>query len=306
MTKSVQIQIATTDLEFLKANNYKLCFAKKVNDTYDVVWQSFTEYLASNTFSWNPVYQIFGTNTFQTSVQVVVQTNVVTTTLGEQVTMDSAGNIGNPVSGGPSTSITFINNHGPIHPGVNSVSTGPDGIQRTTPIYVAPAAITTGSDVLTPVEMVQVWFAQNLATSTMISKDVSNYVEIDLTEVDSAKRLYQSGTWSVPTAAQSDDPQTYLTMTVAVVGAVTAAMLAQKITSYLTGVYQTFSVKVNANANTFSIAYSEKPKLNSVERRHLALLAADPATLDALVEFAMKGLAACGSGFTVVSAKASD
>ncbi len=55
-----------------------------------MVWQSFDEYLDTNTFSWTPVYQVFGTNTFQTSVQVQVSTNVVTATLNQQVTMDAA------------------------------------------------------------------------------------------------------------------------------------------------------------------------------------------------------------------------
>ena len=41
MTKSVQIQITKEALETLKGNHYKLCFAKKVKDVYDVVWQSF-------------------------------------------------------------------------------------------------------------------------------------------------------------------------------------------------------------------------------------------------------------------------
>jgi len=40
MAKSVEVQIAPDDLEFLKTNQYKLCFAKKVNNTYTVVWQA--------------------------------------------------------------------------------------------------------------------------------------------------------------------------------------------------------------------------------------------------------------------------
>ena len=60
--KTVNIKIAPTDLTFLKDNKYRLCFAKKVNDTYDVVGQSYDEDLATNSFMWTPVFQLFGTN----------------------------------------------------------------------------------------------------------------------------------------------------------------------------------------------------------------------------------------------------
>ena len=302
MTKSVQIQITKEALETLKGNHYKLCFAKKVKDVYDVVWQSFDEYLDTNTFSWTPVYQVFGTNTFQTSVQVQVSTNVVTATLNQQVTMDAAGNLSDAVTGGSADAVTFVNNYGLIHPGLNSVSTGPDGIQRTTPIYVAPDAIETGADALTPVEMLQVWFAQDLTTSTMISKDVSKAIEIDLTEVDSATRLYD-GSWSTPSALESGDPKTYLLVTVAVVGTVVAGLLATKIGTYLTGVYQKFAVKVNPSASSFTITYSETRGLNAVDRQHLALLASDPTTPDTLVEFVIRALAASGCTFSSISTK---
>jgi hypothetical protein len=302
MGKSVVIQIAGSDLENLKNNQYMLCFAKKVNDTYDVVWQSYTEYLASNTFSWTPLYQLFGTNTFADEVQVTVQTNIMTIGLGEQSTLDLAGNLGDAVTGGPTESITMINNYGLIHPGLNSVSTGPDGVQRTTPIYVAPLSIETGSDILTPIEKVQVWFQQKLVTSTMISQDVSNAIEIDLTTVDSATRLYQNGSWSTPSDAIGN-PQAFLTMAITGAAAITAGLLASKIGAYLTGIYSTFSVKVDGAGGSFNITYSEQPGLKATERRHLQLLASSPSTKDTLVEFAMQGLAACNSDFATVSAK---
>jgi hypothetical protein len=55
--KIVNIQIALDDLENLKRAGYKLCFAKKVGDNdYNVVWQSYLDYLHDNTFSWTPQY----------------------------------------------------------------------------------------------------------------------------------------------------------------------------------------------------------------------------------------------------------
>ncbi|MDD4915469.1 MAG: hypothetical protein PHW13_10610 [Methylococcales bacterium] len=197
--KKVTIQISSADLTQLKNSKYRLCFAKKVgDDAYNVVWQSYTNYLSNNNFSWTPQYQLFGSNSFQANVQVDVSTNLVNIGLGETSILDASGLLGPASTGGPSTAITMLNQYGPIHPGVNQISTGIDGKTVTTPIYVAENQIVTGTTNLTPVEKVLVWFEQNIVTSTMFSDSRSNYVEIDLTSVDSATRLYQNGIWTTP------------------------------------------------------------------------------------------------------------
>ena len=196
--KEVLIEIAEDDLETLKGSNYKLCFAKKVGDTFNVVWQSYTDYLISNRFSWTPMYQLFGTNTFESDVTVVATTNVRDIGLGEQSTLSRAGVLSPAATGGPDTAITLINEYGSIHPGVNQLSTGLDGTQESTAIYVAEAAMVQGNAELTPKESVLVWFEQNVETSTMFSTARSNSVEIDLTFESEAVRLYQDQQWSTP------------------------------------------------------------------------------------------------------------
>ena len=121
--KTVSINITSQELIFLKDNAYRLCFAKKVNGTFDVVWQSYQEYLDQNKFLWTPVYQLFGSNTFQDNVTVEVQTNASNIGLGQQATLDKEGVLGAASTGGPSTAITMINDFGAIHPGVNQLST---------------------------------------------------------------------------------------------------------------------------------------------------------------------------------------
>jgi len=196
--KSVKIQIASADLTLLKQSGYKLCFAKKVgNEAYNVVWQSYVQYLSNSTFSWTPQYQLFGANSFQANVQVDVSTNLVNIGLGQQSILDNAGLLGSATSGGPDTSITLVNNYGAIHPGLSQLSTGIDGKQISTPIYVASAQVVTGQTVLTPVETILVWFEQNVQTSTMFSTSRSQSIEIDLTFDNSATRLYSGGSWTV-------------------------------------------------------------------------------------------------------------
>ncbi|MGD7704702.1 hypothetical protein [Microlunatus sp. Y2014] len=197
--KSVRIEVAADDLEKLKQAKYRLCFAKKVGDSaYNVVWQAYDKYLASNTFSWTPQYELFGSNTFEENVQVFVSTNKVRIGLGETAELNPSGNLGPAYTGGPATAFTMVNDYGSIHPGVNQISTSSMGTTQSTPIYVAENAIVEGSTVLTPVEKVLVWFQQDIQTSTMFSSARSKSIEVDLTQKNSAVQLYSNGAWSTP------------------------------------------------------------------------------------------------------------
>ena len=114
--KRVEVFIPEKTLETLKKQGYSLCFAKKVGDyEYNVVWKSLDNYLQNNVFSWQPIYQIFGTNEFKENVKVSVSTNNVDIGLGETTTLNSAGNLMNPVTEGPETSINVINEYRWIH-----------------------------------------------------------------------------------------------------------------------------------------------------------------------------------------------
>lgn len=72
------------------------------------------------------------------------------------------------------------------------------GKEVSTPIYVAQNPVVLGDTLLTPVEKVLVWFEQNIETSTMFSDSKSKSVEIDLTQDNSATRLYKNGSWITP------------------------------------------------------------------------------------------------------------
>lgn len=197
--KNVTIKIGEQDLQILKQNNYKLCFAKKVGDKdYNVVWQSYDNYLSNNTFSWTPLYQVFGSNIFQDNVQVSVSTNPVDIFLGQTCKLDTSGYINPPFTGGPDISFTVDNEYGPIHLGVNQISTGINGKRITTPIYVAENKSVEGVTTLTPVEKILVWFEQDIQTSTMFSVSRSKAVEIDLTTINTATREYTGGKWITP------------------------------------------------------------------------------------------------------------
>lgn len=195
-TKTVTIEIAMADLARLKQSAYRLCVAKEVNGVHNVVWQSSSQYLATNRFQWAPQFQIFCTNAFVDGMQVRVATNIVKIGLGETSTLDEDGRLGPARTGGASTAISLLNQFGPIHPGLSQICTWIDDSRMSTPIFVAPQQVVGGTTVLTPVENVLVWFEQNIQTGTMFSTSRSKAVEIDLTVANTAKYLFQNQVWT--------------------------------------------------------------------------------------------------------------
>lgn len=301
--KTVNILISAEELANLKDNAYRLCFAKKVNNTFNVVWQSYRQYLRNNSFLWTPVYQLFGSNIFQGKLIVKTSTDPVNINLGQQATLNKYGVLGPASTGGPPTAITMINDYDPIHPGLNQLSTGIDGSQVSTPIYVAEKQIVKGIDELTPKQEVMVWFEQNIETSTMFSDAKSHSVSIDLTNSNEQTRFYSDGGWSTPSAedlAAALNP--ILLIIVYVTGAITAYQLASKITSKLTGVYSNITVDVTTGAeNKVTVIYSERPGLASAEQSFLAMLLTTPVP-DQLLKFTVESLAQCSVGFTKLDA----
>lgn len=196
MSKTVNIILDATTLKELKSSDYKLCFAKKVGEfDYNVVWQSYDDYLENNSFSWVPMYAVFGSNKFQPAVPVQVSCDPVAIQIGQMTTLDAYGVLSRPVDGGTANALTINNDYGPIHPGVSQLSKGIDGNTVSTPIYVAERHIFSGKAELTPKEKVLVWFEQGIETSTMLSGSRSNAIEVDLTDRNSASITYDCRRW---------------------------------------------------------------------------------------------------------------
>lgn len=174
-----------------------MCFAKKVGETFNVVWQSSNDYLMLNSFTWTPLYQLFGTNTFKGGVTVKASTLNQKCGLGQTCTLDKNGKLGSAVDGGTNTALHLTNEYGPIHSGVNQMVTGVDGREASLPIYVSETQEVKGNIDLTPKESVLVWFEKNIETSTMFSSSRSNAIELDLSDKNSVAVNYANGSWSI-------------------------------------------------------------------------------------------------------------
>jgi hypothetical protein len=197
MSKLLEIQIALDDLEFLKTKKYMLCFATGLQSNPAVVWQCFSDYLQNNPFSLLPQYQVFGTSSFNVGSVVTIDIDAVTIALGEQTTLTADAVFQPPVAGGAGESLTVNNQYGQeIHLGFSCALTGPDNVQRTTPIFVTSAVVGPDVFVFTPVDSVRVWLQPDIVTGAIIGPDIPNSIEIDLRARDFGKLRYQDGKWS--------------------------------------------------------------------------------------------------------------
>lgn len=196
--KSIRVQLSKEALVALKKSGYALCFAKKVNGVYNVIWKATKEYLQNTTFSWEPKYKVFGTNTYDNNVKVITDTNEVSVTLGQQCTLDQYGTMGDAVTGGKSQCVTIVNEYGSIHSGISQVSKL-NGTEETTPIYVSAEPRLKGEIELEPKESVMVWFEANVETSTIFEDARTSAQIVDLTDKDSQTISYDnvSGNWSI-------------------------------------------------------------------------------------------------------------
>ena len=196
--KTLIVEITSDDLIMLQGEGLKLNIAIKVNNTFDVVWQSISNYESSNTYQWSQDFQVFASNEFQEDVTVESETNLVNVELGQEVTLNPIGVLGPAMDGGPAGSISFINDFGPIHPGLSQQLTDPAGVQEILPAYISPNLIVPGIDeLLTPIDEVMVWF-EDTETGTMFSDPRSNPFVADLTEINELTVLFSNGEWSIP------------------------------------------------------------------------------------------------------------
>lgn len=196
--KSVIVEINPEDLVNLKKSGYNLCFAKKVGEAdYNVVWESLngTQYLPKNIFSWEPQYQVFGTNTFQADVKVEESTGPKDIGIGQVITLDQNGLFGEPSdSTTDKHKLTVANNFGSIHIGISQKCIA-GGKSSTSAIYVGKTPTLKGNESFQPKEKLIIWFQTKIETGTMFVDRRTKSIQVDLTNKDSASVRYSNQEW---------------------------------------------------------------------------------------------------------------
>lgn len=61
-TYTLHVKIAPNQVQDMLEDNYKLCIAKMVGESYSVVWSANSKYQTNNTFKWTEQYQVFATD----------------------------------------------------------------------------------------------------------------------------------------------------------------------------------------------------------------------------------------------------
>lgn len=309
--KVVNIQLASEDLERLKKGHYLLCFAKKVNDSFNVVWRASDKYLSNNTFTWTPAYQVFGSNTFQTGIPVKISTNRQNISLGEISILDHNGILQPATPGEPAHALTIDNQYEPIHLGVNALGVGIDGESMSTPIYVTEQKLDKGLHRLIPAENILVWFEQDIMTGTMFSGHRPLAVEIDMMRDDKITYIFRDGNWQPVSlnidgkmAMEAEVGPTLLHIIVTTTTVISGSLLARKIEAKLTDILQDVQVSVDPTmeGKMFTIKYSERSGIGFERTRYLSTLKQSPTLPDTLTSITAEALASLNTGFVTLKA----
>lgn len=191
--KQINIFVPADDVKRLKDNNYKLCFSKKVNDSFNTIWEARAHYQQDEVFEWEPEYKIFvvekppaGESPTDPTLNVDSVLKIPMK-LGETITLNDKMEFDGPVVGGEPESLTFINNFGKIYPGVTD--------KNGTPIYLAEMPVVLGKTELIPKDIISIWFQQDVETPTVISESISKGIIVDLTATDTVNIEYKDDTF---------------------------------------------------------------------------------------------------------------
>jgi hypothetical protein len=161
----------------------------------------------------------------------------------------------------------------------------------------------TGDVALTPVESVQVWFEQNIETSTMFSSARSKAVQIDLTSVNTAARKYVGGEWITPASdallTASFDPFGILTIIASLTSQINVSALRAQLLAVVQAIYHDIEVTINAPGGVqIVISFNARHGLTGARQVQTAALLSDPATVDVLCSLTLDTFASMGVGYT--------
>lgn len=194
--KKLTVEIDQEDIEMLQESGLSLNISIKVNGNFNVVWFSNANYLLNNEYEWSPNFEVYGSNVFETGAAVEIETNTLNVELGQEVILNPLGVLENSMESAPSDSISFVNNFGPIYPGMSQQIIPPDGMESILPSFVSPDLNNLETELLTSMNEVMLWFGE-METGTIFSKVPINSFVVDLTDIEEATALYSNGEWSI-------------------------------------------------------------------------------------------------------------
>ncbi len=200
--KKVLINIASEDFSVLKENNYKLCVSFREKDMgYTMVSYADTEYLVNSILEVTEDYSVFCCSNIRSGQQVAVSVGPCTIELGQRITLDQYGLLGNVTGGGSANEIEIINEYGNIYPGFGRkiVFSGEENFQ---PVFVSTGVSVKGTFSLKPEDRIILWFEQLVESGQVLESNFesivragkSTKIEVQLSDGETGV-TYENGSW---------------------------------------------------------------------------------------------------------------
>jgi hypothetical protein len=202
----IDLTIQPKALKLLADGNYFFCMAKACGEQdrqliYNVVALAATV-TANMTVTWTDAYQMYGTTTVFNQGGILVSGSSDTRDIkfGQRYNLPSWSDPPTVVTDSSSPANGFTFNNGVVASAVVALKvTNPDGTTSFVPTYISPTPDIPGKDNLIPVAKVALWFQRTIKTSTMISLDIGNCCDLDLTFTQKQSVTYtDDGHWQTP------------------------------------------------------------------------------------------------------------
>ncbi|KIK52884.1 hypothetical protein GYMLUDRAFT_250863 [Collybiopsis luxurians FD-317 M1] len=191
-TYTLQVTIDTSQLPDLKKSGYHLCLARKVGDTYNVIWKGDKQFLMSNEFQWTQRYRVFASKAFEEGTLVRAASNEEDIEYKQECLFDEYGVMQSARDDPEGKEGTFdiVNKYGIINFAVSAEVNGEYSV-----IYNTPDAIK-GNVALTPINQVRVWFGLKAETGTMFVDISGEYIDVKYGDKYTKEILYDAdGNW---------------------------------------------------------------------------------------------------------------
>jgi len=202
MSNSINLSIENHALATLIKGAYSLCVAKVLQDASgevsNVVMATIPSLEPMMTIKWTDKYQIYVTSD-------PYQEGTVVSTGGSQPEAVPLGH-SYVISGWADPPKVINDSEAPtngfcLKNGMECsvvVSIQDPHTLKFVPIYISPESLIAGTDTLTPIDKVVLWFGRSVTTATMIAVDKGNSLTVDCTDGPQTVSFKAPGTWVGP------------------------------------------------------------------------------------------------------------
>ncbi|KAG7088898.1 hypothetical protein E1B28_012843 [Marasmius oreades] len=191
MSLTLVVKIDDDQIRFMKRQGYDLFLAKLVQGQAkaNVIWKSKSAYIDSNTFQWQPVFAIAGSEDVKPGAVVSALTKVKSIGYGQLIEINKDGAITdatNPVDPGKPFRITNRDSEADFAAAVYSVDPANPEAELSNPFFISKSLVEDLTLDILPLETVVLWFGAHQETSTVIADYSGDILTVVYGEGESA------------------------------------------------------------------------------------------------------------------------